>query len=154
MNCDAFRKLLENECYQNIETLSHGGGASFSACACVPWCKLVAFTSKSYVLRVLVLTSTVRHMTIRGGSTCGYRTLLEMTNATPELKNLCRLFGIGGRGDEWPDWSFATRAYLGITSDHLARILERAESLTTTITIELPEQTRLGITTSVRQTTS
>ena len=74
-----------------------------------------------------------------------------MESAKPELKNLGRFLSFGERDDQRPDWSLTMRACLSVMNDDLARVFERAASSSTTITIEMLEPTRPGITTYVRQ---
>ena len=111
------------------DIVSHGSRASFSVFACVPW-----------LLTRCLDDDKLRKVTDVGSY--GYGT--TMTDTTSELKGR-------GRDNEWPDWSFTMRAEVSVMSDDLACVLERAGSLTTTVTIETLEQASLGITTYVGQ---
>ena len=112
-------------------------------------------------LRVLLLSLTTKHC----GGFYGYWHLTRVRNdfgvwclrARHALEHDRHDVGIQEPGvlvkrdDEWPEWSFKMRAHCIVMSNDLVRVLERAESLTAAVTIEMLEQVCPGKTTLVRQ---
>ena len=67
-----------------------------------------------------------------------------------ELRGFGRPHSFSGKDEEWPDWSFVMRSYLSLIDAELAEVLEKAETITSVITLADLEQARPAVVVHVR----